>query len=100
MTLKQNKYPVLFLSQGKTEKHMDYVDKRTQTSEMAVKFAAGTGLTGVNLHSEDILRDTTPIGLAKHFGLITFVWGDDLIDKEVANHFKNELRCDGIIFDR
>ncbi|KAI6183696.1 hypothetical protein M3Y97_00516800 [Aphelenchoides bicaudatus] len=99
LTLKQNKYPVLFLSQGKTEKYMDFVDKRTQTSSMAVKFAAGTGLTGINLHSEDLLRDSEPIVMAKHFNLITFVWGDELVDKEVAQRFKNELRCDGIIFD-
>lgn len=99
LTLKQNKYPVLFLSQGKTEKHMEYVDIRTRTSEMAVLFAAGIGLTGVNLHSEDLLRDPAPIALAKQFGLITFVWGDELSDKGIASRFKNEFRCDGVIFD-
>lgn len=100
LTLKQNKYPVLFLNQGRTDKHMDYVDPRTQTSEMAVRFAAGTGLAGVNLHSEDLIKNHDSISLAKHYGLITFVWGDELTDKSVATRFKNEFGVDGLIFDR
>jgi glycerophosphocholine phosphodiesterase GPCPD1 len=100
LTLKQNKYPVLFLCQGQTETHADYVDSRTKSSDMAVRFAAGTGLAGVNLHSEDILRNAEPVTLAKHFGLITFMWGDELIEKSVVDYFKKTLHVDGVIYDR
>jgi glycerophosphocholine phosphodiesterase GPCPD1 len=91
---------VLFLNQGKTEKHIAFSDPRAQTSEMAVRFAAGTGLAGVNLHSEDLLINHEPIALAKHYGLITFVWGDELVDKSIASKFKNKFGVDGLIFDR
>ncbi|CAD5210167.1 unnamed protein product [Bursaphelenchus okinawaensis] len=100
LALKQNKYPVLFLNQGQTLKHPPYLDPRTQTSAMAVKFVAGAGLMGVNFNSEDILRDPEPVTLAKQFGLITFVWGDELADKKVVDHFKKTLGVDGVIYDR
>jgi glycerophosphocholine phosphodiesterase GPCPD1 len=91
---------VLFLSQGDTKKYVHYVDPRTRTSEIAIRFAAGTGLVGVNLHSEDILRNSSPIALAKRFNLITFVWGDELAERLNVDHFKNTLGVDGIIYDR
>ncbi|KAI6219558.1 hypothetical protein M3Y99_01653700 [Aphelenchoides fujianensis] len=100
LTLKQNKYPVLFLCQGQTAKHPDYADARTQTSAMAVRFAAGTGLAGVNFHSEDLLRNAEPVAMAKHFGIITFVWGDELSDKSTVDYFKKTLGVDGVIYDR
>uniref|UniRef100_A0A1I7RPJ2 Glycerophosphocholine phosphodiesterase GPCPD1 n=2 Tax=Bursaphelenchus xylophilus TaxID=6326 RepID=A0A1I7RPJ2_BURXY len=100
LALKQNKYPVLFLNQGQTQKHPAYQDPRTQTSSMAVKFVAGAGLVGVNFNSEDILRDPEPVQLAKQFGLITFVWGDELADKKVVEYFKKTLGVDGVIYDR
>lgn len=55
---------------------------------------------GVNFHSEDLLRDASPIQRARKLGLISFVWGDDLDDKENINYFKKELRVDGLIYDR
>ncbi|KAI6219631.1 hypothetical protein M3Y95_01087200 [Aphelenchoides besseyi] len=100
LTLKQNKYPVLFLCQGQTAKHPNYVDRRTQTSEMAVRFAAGTNLSGVNFHSEDLLRNAEPVSMAKKFGLVTFCWGDELADRSVVEYFKKTLGVDGVIYDR
>lgn len=100
LALKQNKYPVLFLNQGDSVRHQPYVDPRTQTSTMAVQFVAGAGLVGVNLNSEDLLKDPEPVSLAKQFGLITFVWGDELADKNVVHHFKKTLGVDGVIYDR
>lgn len=100
LALKQNKYPVLFLNQGASVKHPPYSDPRTQTSELAVRFVAGTGLVGVNFNSEDLLRDPEPVNLAKQFGLISFVWGDELADKDVVDYFKKTLGVDGVIYDR
>lgn len=57
-------------------------------------------IKGVNFHSEDLLRDPSPVQRANKFGLVSFVWGDDLDNKENINYFKKELLVDGIIYDR
>ncbi|KAI1727358.1 glycerophosphoryl diester phosphodiesterase family domain-containing protein [Ditylenchus destructor] len=100
IALKQNKYPVLFLCVGHDTKHLTFVDERTSTSMTAVKFIAGFGLLGVNFNSEDVLRDPAPILKAQEYGLITFVWGDELIEKKNVEYFKKTLLVDGVIYDR
>uniref|UniRef100_A0AC35TJX0 Glycerophosphocholine phosphodiesterase GPCPD1 n=1 Tax=Rhabditophanes sp. KR3021 TaxID=114890 RepID=A0AC35TJX0_9BILA len=100
ISLKQNKYPVLFLSVGNDTKYMVYRDERTHSSINAVNFIAGTALLGVNFHSEDVLKDPKCIERAKSFGLVTFVWGDELNDRKQVEYFKKVLMVDGIIYDR
>jgi glycerophosphocholine phosphodiesterase GPCPD1 len=97
---KQNKYPVLFLCVGANTRHQVYQDARTQTSLTAVNFAAGCGILGVNFHSEDVLRDHSPITKAKELGLISFVWGDELNDKANVEFLKKTVGVDGVIYDR
>uniref|UniRef100_A0A7E4ZZ24 GP-PDE domain-containing protein n=1 Tax=Panagrellus redivivus TaxID=6233 RepID=A0A7E4ZZ24_PANRE len=97
---KQNKYPVLFLCCGSNTRHQVYQDIRTTTSLMAVNFAAASGILGVNFHSEDVLRDATPIAKAKQYGLISFVWGDELNNKDTVEYFKKVVGVDGVIYDR
>jgi glycerophosphocholine phosphodiesterase GPCPD1 len=99
LTLKQNKYPVLFLCVGDTIRHMPYNDPRSSTSMTAVNFAAGVGLMGVNFNSEDVLKCAEPIAKARQFGLISFIWGDELTEKENVAYFKS-LGVDGLIYDR
>uniref|UniRef100_A0A0N4ZMM3 Glycerophosphocholine phosphodiesterase GPCPD1 n=1 Tax=Parastrongyloides trichosuri TaxID=131310 RepID=A0A0N4ZMM3_PARTI len=100
ISLKQNKYPVLFLSVGNDTKYMVYKDERTHSSMNAVHFIAGTNLLGVNFHSEDVLKDQSSIEAAKKYGLVIFVWGDELNDKKHVEYFKKVLKVDGIIYDR
>ncbi|KAK0393636.1 hypothetical protein QR680_000327 [Steinernema hermaphroditum] len=100
ISLKQSKYPVLFLCVGDTTRYVPFLDQRSSTSLTAVNFAAGTGLLGVNFHSEDLLRTRVPVDRANHFGLVSFVWGDDLSTKETLDYFKKTLLVDGIIYDR
>uniref|UniRef100_A0A0K0F5F9 Glycerophosphocholine phosphodiesterase GPCPD1 (inferred by orthology to a human protein) n=1 Tax=Strongyloides venezuelensis TaxID=75913 RepID=A0A0K0F5F9_STRVS len=100
ISLKQNKYPVLFLSVGNDTKYMVYKDERTHSSLNAVHFVAGTSLLGVNFHSEDVLKDQSSIEAAKNYGLVVFVWGDELNDKKHVEYFKKVLKVDGIIYDR
>lgn len=57
-------------------------------------------LKGVNFNSECILNDSTPIEKAREYGLIKFVWGDELVEKSVVNYFKKTLLVDGVIYDR
>uniref|UniRef100_A0A914YYI7 GP-PDE domain-containing protein n=1 Tax=Panagrolaimus superbus TaxID=310955 RepID=A0A914YYI7_9BILA len=97
---KQNKYPVLFLCCGANTRHQVYQDERTRTSLTAVNFAAGCGILGVNFHSEDVLRDHSPITKAKQLGLISFVWGDELNDKTNVEFMKKTVGVDGVIYDR
>uniref|UniRef100_A0A915DKN3 Glycerophosphocholine phosphodiesterase GPCPD1 n=1 Tax=Ditylenchus dipsaci TaxID=166011 RepID=A0A915DKN3_9BILA len=100
ISVKQNKYPVLFLSIGVTSRYVPYVDVRTQSSQMAVNFAACAQILGVNFHSEDLLKDPWPVTSAKQFGLVSFVWGDDLEKPETIDYFRSEILVDGIIYDR
>ena len=40
LKLKQNRYPVLFLTQGVTSRYAPFIDDRANSSEIAVNFAA------------------------------------------------------------
>lgn len=42
--MKQNKYPVMFLTQGITQRYPPYSDNRMSTIENAVKFANSADL--------------------------------------------------------
>uniref|UniRef100_A0A1I7VN85 GP-PDE domain-containing protein n=1 Tax=Loa loa TaxID=7209 RepID=A0A1I7VN85_LOALO len=100
LAAKQHLYPVLFLCVGVTTRYEPFVDLRSSTSNAALNFAACIDILGVNFHTEDLLRDPSPIQRARKFGLISFVWGDDLDNKENIDYFKKVLRVDGLIYDR
>uniref|UniRef100_A0A1I8E9V1 GP-PDE domain-containing protein n=1 Tax=Wuchereria bancrofti TaxID=6293 RepID=A0A1I8E9V1_WUCBA len=100
LAAKQHLYPVLFLCVGVTTRYEPFVDLRSSTSNSAVNFAACIDILGVNFHTEDLLRDPSPIQRARKLGLISFVWGDDLDNKENIDYFKKVLRVDGLIYDR
>jgi len=97
--LKQNKYPVLFLTQGETQKYPAYNDMRTQTTSAAINFAVFSGILGLNMHTEDILRDPSLVEKARSHGLITFCWGDDNNSSATIKYLK-QLGLNGIIYDR
>lgn len=61
--LKQNRYPVMFLTQGQTTKYPQYDDPRCWTIINAVQFANMIEILGLCAHTEDILRDPTLVGL-------------------------------------
>jgi glycerophosphocholine phosphodiesterase GPCPD1 len=100
IALKQNKYPVLFLCVGESTRYVPFLDKRSGTSLTAVNFAASTRILGVNFHSEDLLRNALPVQRANHFGLVSFVWGDDLDNPQHIDYFRKQLLVDGIVYDR
>ena len=37
---------------------------------------------------------------ARSFGLVSFVWGDDLDNQRNQDYFRKEIMVDGIIYDR
>jgi len=97
--LKQNKYPVMFLTQGITSKYPPYHDERCQTVPMAVHFAVSLGILGINAHTEDLLRDQSQVSLVKQAGLVLFCWGDDNNDSNTIKRLK-ELGLHAIIYDK
>lgn len=96
---KQNLYPVMFLTLGVTSKYPHYVDPRCNSIEYAAKFACSNDLLGIVAHTEDLLRDSTQIDLAKGKGLILFCWGDDNNSKDTIKHLK-DLGIHAIIYDK
>ncbi|KAH0944792.1 hypothetical protein HN011_011606 [Eciton burchellii] len=97
--LKQNKYPVVFLTQGITLKYPTYHDPRCQTIPMAMRHALAADILGINVHTEDILRDPSQVKLVKDAGLIIFCWGDDNNDKATIQHLK-KLGLHAVIYDK
>ncbi|XP_031779389.1 glycerophosphocholine phosphodiesterase GPCPD1 isoform X2 [Nasonia vitripennis] len=99
MRLKQNKYPVVFLTQGVTVKYPTYHDPRCQTIPMAMRHAVAADILGINVHTEDILRDPSQVKLVKDRGLVIFCWGDDNNDKDTIQHLK-KLGLHAVIYDK
>ncbi|XP_008553502.1 glycerophosphocholine phosphodiesterase GPCPD1 isoform X1 [Microplitis demolitor] len=97
--LKQNKYPVVFLTQGITVKYPTYHDPRCQTIPMAMRHALAADILGINVHTEDILRDPSQVKAVKDRGLIIFCWGDDNNDKATIQHLK-KLGLHAVIYDK
>ncbi|XP_014281827.1 glycerophosphocholine phosphodiesterase GPCPD1 isoform X1 [Halyomorpha halys] len=97
--LKQNRYPVMFLTQGITDKYPAYHDPRCQNVPMAVHFAVNMDILGINVHTEELLRDSSQIALVKRAGLVLFCWGDDNNDTETIKHLK-DLGIHAVIYDK
>lgn len=97
--LKQNKYPLLFLTQGQTDKYPPYLDTRTATILIATYFALNMGILGINVHAEDLIRDPAHIPFVKDRKLVLFCWGDDINHSDVIRSLK-EQGVDGVIYDK
>ncbi|XP_030413903.1 glycerophosphocholine phosphodiesterase GPCPD1 isoform X1 [Gopherus evgoodei] len=96
---KQNKYPVLFLTQGKSDIYPELMDLRSRTTPIAMSFAQFENLLGINVHTEDLLRNPSYIQEAKSKGLVIFCWGDDTNDPENRKKLR-EYGINGLIYDR
>lgn len=57
LRLKQNKYPVMFLTQGESQRYPPYKDLRCWSIPLGCKFVQMMELLGINVHTEDLLRD-------------------------------------------
>ncbi|XP_030052160.1 glycerophosphocholine phosphodiesterase GPCPD1 isoform X2 [Microcaecilia unicolor] len=96
---KQNKYPVLFLTQGKSDAYPELMDLRSRSTPIAMSFAQFEDLLGINVHTEDLLRHPQYIKETKSKGLVIFCWGDDTNDPE-NRHKLRGYGIDGLIYDR
>lgn len=97
--LKQNKYPVVFLTQGITIKYPTYHDPRCQSIPMAMRHALSADILGINVHTEDILRDPSQVQIVRDRDLVMFCWGDDNNDKATIQHLK-KLGLHAVIYDK
>lgn len=96
---KQNKYPVLFLTQGVNSKYANYRDPRTRNIPNASKFVEMAEILGINAMAEDLLRDPGQVDIVKKRGQVLFCWTDDKNDKDTLNCLKG-MDLDGIVYDR
>ncbi|XP_020800799.1 glycerophosphocholine phosphodiesterase GPCPD1 isoform X1 [Drosophila serrata] len=96
---KQNRYPVMFLTLGRTTRYEQYLDPRGNSMELAVWHAVAMELLGIVAHTEDLLRDPSQVNLAKERGLVLFCWGDDNNSKDTIKLLK-ELGLHAIIYDK
>ncbi|KAM7395704.1 hypothetical protein PAMA_007125 [Pampus argenteus] len=96
---KQNKYPILFLTQGVSDKYPELMDIRCQTTQIAMSFAQSENILGISAHTEELLKHLNYIGEAQAKGLVVFSWGDDNNDHETRRTLR-EQGIDGLIYDR
>lgn len=61
LRVKQNLYPVMFLTIGVTERYAMYHDPRGSTMTMSAYHAYANELLGIVAHSEDLLRDSSQV---------------------------------------
>ncbi|XP_004083384.1 glycerophosphocholine phosphodiesterase GPCPD1 isoform X1 [Oryzias latipes] len=95
---KQNKYPILFLTQGISDKYPELMDIRCQNTEIAISFAESENILGISAHTEELLKHLNYIEEAKSKGLVVFSWGDDNNDHKTRRKLR-EQGIDGLIYD-
>lgn len=61
LRLKQNVYPVMFLTIGSTPRYRPYYDPRCNSHSKAIEHAQAMELLGIVGHTEDLLRDQTQV---------------------------------------
>lgn len=61
LRLKQNTYPVMFLTQGVTIRYPSYHDLRCNSIPAAIYHSLSSSLLGIVVHTEDLLRDSTQV---------------------------------------
>ncbi|XP_037930889.1 glycerophosphocholine phosphodiesterase GPCPD1 [Teleopsis dalmanni] len=101
LRFKQNLFPVLFLSIGKTSKWSSYMDLRTRSFEQAINNAQAFELAGTAPHAEDFLEENGAELMQKAILLeqITLVWGDDCNSNERVKYFR-DIGATAICYDR
>lgn len=97
--MKQNMFPVIFLTLGTTNKWPAYEDPRCKNIETAASYSQAFELIGVSVHAEDILKDPSMTRLATDLGQKVFLWGDDINSMERVHLFE-AAGVTANIFDR
>ncbi|CAL8315860.1 unnamed protein product [Merluccius merluccius] len=96
---KQNKYPILFLTQGISDTYPTLMDIRCQSTQVAMSFAQSENILGISAHTEELLKSPGFIREAQTKGLVVFCWGEDNNDHRNRSTLR-EQGIDGLIYDR
>jgi glycerophosphocholine phosphodiesterase GPCPD1 len=101
---KQSKFPVLFLTNGKTSKWIPYKDFRCKNTKISINYAKSEGFHGIVAHSEELTRDMHLTKIlfnhtSKSTNFLSYCWGDELNEIEKRKLFL-EHGINGIIYDR
>ncbi|CAG9771741.1 unnamed protein product [Ceutorhynchus assimilis] len=97
--LKQNKYPVMFLTVGESEIYPRYADPRCWSIKAATQYATMIEILGIVVHTEDLLRDPALVQLTKEENLVVFCWGDQNADPATIKFLK-QIGLHGVIYDK
>ncbi|XP_051264507.1 glycerophosphocholine phosphodiesterase GPCPD1 isoform X5 [Dicentrarchus labrax] len=95
---KQNRYPILFLTQGISDRYPELMDIRCQSTQIAISFAQSENILGISGHTEELLKNLSYIADAQSKGLVVFSWGEDNNDHENRRKLR-EQGIDGLIYD-
>ncbi|CAF0888051.1 unnamed protein product [Didymodactylos carnosus] len=98
LRLKQNLFPVLFLTQGEILTYPQFLDMRTWTVDIGLFFVVAEHLSGLAAPVGPVMSSAF-VKRVKENGKLLFVWGDEASSKEVIRTLV-ELRVDGLIYDR
>lgn len=99
LSFKQNRYPILLLTQGNSEKYELYRDPRTWSIKAGTQYAEMAGLCGLSAMAELLIRDPGQMDLVRKRGQVIFIWTDEQNDRETVKYLK-KLGVDGVIYDR
>jgi len=99
LRMKQNRYPVLFLTQTISTKYGKYSDPRCWDVANGIAFARATELLGLNVIAENLLSQPSVVSKVREASLVLFCWTDDKNDRETLDKLR-AMRLDGIVYDR
>lgn len=94
LRLKQNSFPVLFLTTGDS---LRYNDPRTKTVKNGIHFAQAFELAGINPRSDNINQYL--VRYAKDRDLLVYSWGNDINSPQVIKELKR-IGLNGLIYDK
>lgn len=102
--MKQNKFPVLFLTNGVTNKWVPYKDARCKNTHRSFNFARAEALHGLVAHAEELTQNLHIVNLlfshsAKTANFLAYSWGEELNDLDKRQQL-SQLGINGIIYDR
>lgn len=77
LRMKQNKFPVMFLSQGMTDKYDRYADIRTRSISNGVYFAHAFDLVGIDIIADYYqVAGKSLVEFIRYHNLVPRAWGD------------------------
>ena len=102
--MKQNKFPVLFLTNGITNKWKPYRDPRCKNTARSFNYARAENLHGIVAHAEELTSNLHLINIifnntSKTTNFLAYSWGDELNQAE-KRKLLTESGFNGIIYDR